>query len=653
MLLFTAQTGKGDGDLTAGVAIGIGEYKNSARTVVNSGAQLDARDELSVTTEVKYPWIFDTKAFSKASADSLNDRVKGGGQIATWLKDALLGGGLLLDKVSNTYVATKNTGGTDKKNNRTKSTYGLNGSIAYAGYDNISEAIVRSGTQINQDEAYRSNKQSVSVKANTDMVLTGIVGIAHLSTSPITLAKSWSKAKSRNPLKAKGSDLFDVLGNRAGSGIGASVFVQQLNNTTTAKIEKAATIHTGTQGKGLTIQSLENLIAINVAHSGTNSDESGLSGTGLAFDYSSNTLAQLASGVIVTGGLLRVHADSNAIRVNLGSSMIKAGGIGIALSVAADVSDRTVKAIIGNEKTSSAGPAANSATYIQATDIDVEANVRGVAASIALAVNRTAASPQDDDTSNSPSNRPATNGPTASANQSKGGFMGLVEKVTQAPDAFSLGITGGGAGNVATETAQAYIYDSGKIKADKPSGSKIAIDSSNQVLNLALSAVLSISTATEQKDKKDSSTLKANEKSSISLSAGVSFNKVDHITESFIEGATYEAKDVVLSADKDRNQGSRSVALTFTPAISYNKSDKSTANVNLAGSVAFNLINSKTNSFIKQVRKGKGDVSVLANDDSGYYAATGTLALGLSTGKGSGGGTLGLSFSMNQSNYSG
>src|SRR5262249_45943678 len=158
------------------------------------------------------------------------------------------------------------------------------------------------------------------------------------------------------------SEAFTLFGNRAKSGVGGSVLVQLLNNDTVARIEDGAQVHTGAAGDGLHVGATEKLFSFELAQSGGEAEQLGGSGSVSVLNQASTTIAQLASGVHVTGGPVAVVADDSMTHVNIIGAVQLAEGTGIGVSVGVNNVNRNTAAIIGAERTADDTPPGSAGT---------------------------------------------------------------------------------------------------------------------------------------------------------------------------------------------------------------------------------------------------------------------------------------------------
>ncbi|MEL6230954.1 MAG: DUF4347 domain-containing protein, partial [Cyanobacteria bacterium J06627_3] len=634
-------TGKSEDGFALGLALGISTYDNTAQTIVFGNAQLNAKDAIDVTSRVEYPFLFD-----RNNLNNLTDSE--GGDLVANLDDAanqesrqfrlidliaiegLFGGNLLLTQAANTYALTKNTGKIDK-GQIIGGSLGLNGSIAVNDFNNVSEALIKSGAQINQDVDYQTEQQSVNVQADTAMLLVGVVGILH---TDIALDLLYGAGK-------KGwQSVFNPWGNTAQSGVGVSAFAELVLNETIAKIERGVKVRTGTLGTGLDVNAREDVTIIGVTQSGAQVQDSGLAGAGAGFEHISKTIAQLESGVTVTGGPLSVLAHSDVLRVNSALTLVRTKENGVGFSIAIDNSDRQVRAVIGDAKDDDdvLGAYQSNSDLAADTLIDVSGNVElnakttGAVVSSALGFSQLSPegplSPSETNPSD-PEKNPVTTSITADSLKSL------------------VGLTGGIAGNVQTETVKAYIYDAqgnGSIKT----GGELKVESENHTLTLALGALL-----TTARTGGAPADVTGQDQNVFATTLGAAFNEVNHTTSSFIEGVEVDANNLQITANRDRNKGSRTLAIAFTPSITTSGSGQGDFTFNVSGSAALNLINTTTESYIdSSALRLTGNTSLTAIDRSGYYAAGGASSIGVLTASSDyqNTGTLGFGFGFNQVN---
>lgn len=225
------------------LALGFGVFTNTATATVNTGAQLDAADAISVSADVAYPFLIQNPLSAINPADYLpTTGIEGWG----YFNDGTLG---YSSNLFNTWAMT-NASGADTS---------IGGSFALNLYTNTATALIASGAQINQldQDRFRDGLQAVAVTASIDMDLIGVSGVAGLSLNiegliggfgalPVQNSKDNSSRGERvvNGLK----NVFNPFGAEGEKGgVGVSFLIDVLKNTTDASIAGGAKVHTNGQ----------------------------------------------------------------------------------------------------------------------------------------------------------------------------------------------------------------------------------------------------------------------------------------------------------------------------------------------------------------------------------------------------------------------
>ena len=221
-----AEVSKPDGStgLAMATAMGLGLYDNSAQAIIDSNAHVDASGRLEVLSEVSYPLL-------TPPLDLINPAVVFADGIDGL--NTLLSGDLgVSSELMNTWIRTSAESGDDSLG------FAVAGQLGITDYSNVSEALIKSGAQINQDAAYDSNAQSVDVSAKTDINLLEASGMISLGLNEDGVKDLILEA---DPLA-----LISPFGSDSGvAGIGASSLVSIINNTTVAEIGQDAEVSTG------------------------------------------------------------------------------------------------------------------------------------------------------------------------------------------------------------------------------------------------------------------------------------------------------------------------------------------------------------------------------------------------------------------------
>ena len=133
-------------------------------------------------------------------------------------------------------------------------------------------------TWINQDIAYQTDAQSVTVSAGTFMQLINMAGIFDINLSEDGVAE-FIKQVREDGLKGVGSGAGKLL-NPQGSngkkgGYGGSLMLLGMDGRTRAKLVAGVRVHSGIQG-GLTLQSTSDIESFTLTQSGASAGKFGV-----------------------------------------------------------------------------------------------------------------------------------------------------------------------------------------------------------------------------------------------------------------------------------------------------------------------------------------------------------------------------------------
>ncbi|MEO0684951.1 MAG: hypothetical protein AAFY76_07875, partial [Cyanobacteria bacterium J06649_11] len=525
-------TGKDSAGLEIATSFALGFYDNTVQSLVYDGATLDASGNLAVTSNLEYPFLIDLPGLFSGTGDfNFSDSpLDAYGNLGILTSDVLLGGKLGFNKLFNTFATTKNKGKKNtqldvdksiadnakdssksiKKKGEISGTFGLALSGAYNEYTNTSEAIIGyrdssdttvDGVAINQDSNYQTDTQSVLVDANTEIISLNASGIIHFDLALDVGIKAFGKG---DPTEA-----FNIFGNRAKNGLGVSMMAETMNNTTTAKIRDGVQIHTGVlavdadpeRKKALAVKATENIFSLEIAQGGGDAETFGFTGSGIYLGQTSNTIAQVESGAIITGGAMLVDADSNNTRVNVVGAIQQTDSIGIGASVAYNDITRNTKAIIGKDNDDSSQSLGSSNINISG-DLELEATNTGNNWAFSL----------------------------SGSNQSP-----ETPAIAEAGRTFGINASANVAWNLVGNTAQAYINDSGTITA---TDGNISLYANNNTFIGAFSGSYAIGGGRQKT-------------ANVGLIGAYSQNEISDKTQAFITSATVTGDDITLNATED------------------------------------------------------------------------------------------------------
>ncbi|MBD2412394.1 hypothetical protein FACHB389_10860 [Nostoc calcicola FACHB-389] len=557
------------------VGIGAGVYTNTVLATVANNAQIDAKGKLAVTTNLTYPFLIDFKK----DFDFANDPLNAYGNLAVLISDVLLDGSLGFPKrILNTFVTTKNKGGRDVKDGVAQKIkggdFGFALSGTYSEYNNRSEATIGDNAKINQQTNYRTDTQAVFVDAVTEMTLLNAVGIIHLDLAVDNFA--------RGRFKGDATEVFNFFGNRASSGIGASISVQRVTNNTIARIGAGAFIHTGSLGEGLDVKAKEKIFWLDFVQSGGDAEKFGFSGSGLGFVQDSTTIAQIGTGVNITGGGISVNAESDVQRYAIVGSIQQTDNVGVGASVGYNEVDRTTKAIIGKDLDNPDQLVGNPLSINVSGDVDLGAKNTGNYWVFSLA----------------------------------GSYSEAAQPTAPEPGEYGVNASGNVALNYIDDTAQAYINNTGTITTP----GNVSLNAINDSFLGTFSGGFAFG-GNPNPNPQPTNAVKT------SLYGAYSLNDFKNKTQAFIVGTAVTAGDVELKALEDVIVVSGSIGL----AGNYvNNPTAGATTVNVAGSVSQNIIRNTTEAYLQNASvNAKRDLKVTADDTSQIYAIAGLLGLGI------------------------
>ena len=146
---------------------------------------------------------------------------------------------------------------------------------------------------------------------------------------------------------------------------------------TTRRTRSSSTASTSTaaSASGLNLKAEEAIFQFDFSQAGASAGKYALAGTFAYAGQDTDIVAQIESGVDITGGRVDVYAGSLETQINWVGSVAKGNAIGLGLSVAVNDVDRTTRAIIGDDPDGT--PSGRTSTIDVAGDINVYAKVDG------------------------------------------------------------------------------------------------------------------------------------------------------------------------------------------------------------------------------------------------------------------------------------
>ncbi|MCY7332058.1 MAG: hypothetical protein LH649_05235 [Pseudanabaena sp. CAN_BIN31] len=601
-LIVDSSTGKDEAGKSVSVSIGVAIYKNIVNASVESNASIDAKGAINVTSKLEYPFLFiPSKKFNFNSDDPDPAKRKkatddSAGNVVALAKDILLDGKLgIPDRIMNTFVTSRNKGKVDPAKGGSQPTLGVAASIAINTYNNVSNATIKNGAKINQNAAYQTNDQSVNVNASTAMTLLNATGIISFDLNIDGIVKAVKKKDS--------SEAFSFSGNKAKTGFGGSVLVSVMNNSTNAKIEDDALIHTGDMG-GLRVNAKTDIFTLMLAQSGGDAEKLGVSGSISFLNQTNRTIAQIGSGVKIDGGSVDVEAKDDTTQVTLVGAVQTAESTGVGVSIGAFNVSRDTQAFIGNEITDTSSAAGIKNTKITSVgDVKVKATNAGGVGTLTVAgavvtntllngVNSKQAEVTGILGALSAKAQPLTQNDTKQQSDNKAlsqKLTSVTQKATEASEGAGLGIAGALSVNVVQTKTKAYINDNSTITI---SNGKLDLESTDSNIIVTIAGALAMVTKPKAKD-------------ATGIAGGFSANVVSSDTKSFVKGgAVVVADELKISATQ------KGFISSITGGVATANSNGGAGGNAYAGSISANIILSETEAFVS------GSTFTLANGAS-------------------------------------
>ncbi|MFM8188319.1 MAG: hypothetical protein ACKN85_07560, partial [Pirellula sp.] len=632
-------------------AIGIGLFNNLAKVTVENGAQLDALLEMSLSSEVQYPFLTKIEEFIPLSIGDFSDRLNEEG--FDFINNYLDGTGGLKSLFNSWARSTTSADG-----------IGISGSINFLDVTNDSTVQVKTGAKLNQNTLFRPDPrfflkpgdvgynpnydpavdnddinyvrhannvdaQSVLLSASTLMEMMHVTGVFNFQL-PSAEIGSINGIDDADPA-------FDINATptRGGKGgVGGTLFLQFLDNSTQAIVEKGAQIYTGTGG-GLSLSAQEALMGFSFSQGGASSEKLAFGGTFTYYEQDSQTIAQISEGANIQGGGIDVYSGAIGTQIAWAGGVSKSESIGAGVSVAINNLDRETRASIG-EKTDSAGTlSGNQSTINAAGGVSARAAVGGALYAFTIAGAYSNAAPAQD----TPQDGADGNAPTAQDDPLDGVSLPNLfneeeptEQAQEKKSKTSVAIAAAVAVNNIKDRTQASIADV-VMTAD-------AVDVKAVNRNSIVAATGGLAAS-----KTESGGTGA------ALAGAFSFNSVDSITNAFIRDSIITLSDVPIEDLSQEDYSNRfsvsannmakifSLAAGGAGSVAKEGTEPgNTTNISLAGSVAKNSISGGTfarvydSTIAMQAGTTVHDAVVRARDASNILAIAGSLSMSMSKG---------------------
>jgi len=567
------------------LAVGLGIFDNTAKAIVEGGAQLDAAGTTSVASSVVYPFLIANPLTALNPLDYLKST---GPEGWAWFMDGTLG---FASNLFNTFVLTSASG----------AKVGVGGSIAVNIYINHSEARIQSGALINQntDSRFRAGEQAVEVTARTEMHLIGVIGVGALGfniTGGVGAVKKWATGdvlggltQLVNPFGAEGDK----------GGIGASFLVVVPTNTTEAVIEGGASVYAG--AGGLTVSADTKTFEFAFAQAGGKASSFAISGAFSVAVYTNTTKAHIDSGALVdSAGDIAISATDDLVRISVTGGLVAGASIGIGVSVSVNFVDRDTQAFIGTSYDLAPGTAG---TDIYAGgQITISSTSTGRLWTGALAAVVSGSPPSEKEVAD---NDRVKNAPSKAQK-----VLGESGDPSKEKIKIGVGVAGDVSVNVIVEDTYAYINDTGLIQTDGALTLSSVSDSEIWSLAGAVAIVLK------------------GEQTSVGIAGSLSANVLTSKTVAFIAGATVQAGSVTIEARREGGIRSLTAAGSGAPLKE---------GIAVAGSISVNVVLDDVEAYMSGVDATvDGNCSITATNEVFIVAVGGAVGFGGRAGVGVG-----------------
>ncbi|UWQ93619.1 LEPR-XLL domain-containing protein (plasmid) [Rhodobacteraceae bacterium M382] len=630
-------TGQQSAPNTISAAVILNITDNNAEATVHGGSELNAKRATRVIGGVTYPFAQTLDQFLPTTAGEVVDlfKTEGYGAITQYVDNTFGLAGFL-----NSWASS-----TSKGDN-----VSVAGSVNFQVQNTTAKATVKDGALINQDASFNADvsdpyygQETVSIEATSYMQQIDMAGIFGWSLGSVGLNDLYV---SNSGASFDGGEAFDtegpsVAGNSGGKGgIGATLYVKLVDNTTQAVVEDNARIFTGRSG-GFNMKAEEALFNLGFAQSGAASSSGfAVGGTVSVIYQDSDTLVQLGNRAYVTGEDARLYAGSLDTHVGITGGLFLGESVGVGVSIAVNDVTRNTRAVIGPELPDADGSySAVSTNYL---DLDGALSVRAIndgaiwGFSIAGAIQ---SNEQHPDQSDDPLD-----------GESLGILFG--DKPLENQVNTGVGVSGSVVLNFVDDTTRASITDAGTVNAGS-----LEVTSNNETQIVAVSGSFAIAISRGQTGGSGTQT-------GIGVAGAVSVNDVSGDTDALVLGTNFDIaadpfpNDPNLNATGDggmiidafRVGDIFSLAGSLGGAVTTSQSND-TISVGVAISVGVNLLSGKVRSYVSDstVTLYQGSSQILATAKPDILSISGALTFSVASGLGrSTAAAVGIAISVNE-----
>ena len=175
--------------------------------------------------------------------------------------------------------------------------------------------------------------------------------------------------------------LQPIAGQSSKGGLGTSIGVLFLNNTTTAQIGTGTRIHTDAGTSGLQVNAGQRIFDLSLRSTGASSGGYGFSGTFSVTDVTGKTTVQVASGVTIDGGPIDIEAIDNTVMASFAGDIECGNHLGFGFTAVINDLNRETDAFLGD----SPDVTSPASSTLQASRVTVKATNEGALVAISYA----------------------------------------------------------------------------------------------------------------------------------------------------------------------------------------------------------------------------------------------------------------------------
>nr|WP_285903131.1 leukotoxin LktA family filamentous adhesin [Alkalimarinus sediminis] len=386
----------------AGGAVALGDYRNSAKASIGSGAIVNAGEQLDVTANSVVPNPTTAFIFDFSNAGSALDTM-----------DALSGGIDTLLLSSGVFNAAK---GSD---------FALAAGVNVFDMSNNAEATI----------AGNASAKNIGVLATTETDVVNAAGFDPRNRKPTT---------------------------GGGSGLGGSINLTSLSSDTIATIADGAVVTaTGDANSDVNVNAQSTVNAIEITVAGGKTDKVGVNGAISLFDAELTTEASIGDEATVNAQHdVNVTADNDIDILNVAGGFVKSGSLGVGASVASNNVESHADAFVGNhssETNHTISPDRKKVTA--ANELEIAARSEGGIEAYSFAGAAATGSSADSGDSSGDSSGGSSSGGSSAGSSSTSGSSGGKKS------SYGVAISGQVSINEINANTNAYIQDA-EVESD-------------------------------------------------------------------------------------------------------------------------------------------------------------------------------------------